>query len=107
MSKRKDPIAEFDALSDAQKERVWQEIDRMTPREIHAKSRPLNRAERKLWNRFKKKTGRPRIGKGVKIISVGVEKDLLMQTDALAKRRGVNRSALVSEALKSFINSAA
>ena len=76
---------------------MWQEIDRMTPEEMDAKSRPLNAKERELWRRFKRKVGRPKIGKGVKVISVGVEKQLLKQADALAKKRGLNRSALVSE----------
>ena len=107
MTRRKDPIAAFEALPDAKKEQIWQEIDRLTPEQLRARSRPLNAAERKLWRQFKRKTGRPRMGKGVKIVSVGLEKDLLKRTDALAKRRGLNRSALVTEALKAMIASAA
>src|SRR5579863_8337245 len=107
MAKRKDPIEQFESLPDDEKERIWRELDRMSPEEIEAKSRPLNSGERKLWRRFKRKVGRPKIGKGVKVISVGVEKQLLKQTDQLAKKRGLNRSALVSEALKAMLSSAA
>jgi hypothetical protein len=107
MAKRRDPIEEFESLPDAEKERIWQELDRMTTEELDAKSRPLNAAERRLWRRFKRKVGRPKIGKGVKVISVGLEKRLLKQADALAKKRGLNRSALVSEALKALVASAA
>jgi len=107
MARRKDPIAAFEALPDSKKEQIWQEIDRLTPEQLRARSRPLNAAERKVWRRFKRKAGRPRMGKGVKIVSVGLEKDLLKRTDALAKRRGLNRSALVTEALKAMIASAA
>src|SRR5689334_9537737 len=103
MAKRTDPIAAFEALPDSEKERIWQELDALTPEQLKARSRPLNAAERKLWRRFKRKVGRPKIGKGVKIVSIGVEKDLLKQTDALAKRRGLTRSALVAEALKGMI----
>jgi|SRR6185312_5743293 len=107
MAKQKDPIEEFESLPDAQKERIWQELDRMTPQELEAKSRPLNAGERAVWRKFKRKVGRPRIGKGVKIISVGVEKQLLKRADRLAKKRGLNRSALISEALRAIIASAA
>ena len=107
MPRRNDTIAAFEALPDWRKEQIWQELDRLTPAQIRARSRPLNAAERKLWRRFKRKAGRPRIGRGVKIVSIGLEKDLLKRTDALAKRRGLNRSALVSEALRAMIASAA
>jgi len=107
MAKRADPIEAFEALPDSEKERIWAELDALTPEQLAARSRPLNAAERKLWRRFKRKVGRPRIGKGVKIVSIGVEKGLLKQTDAVAKRRGMTRSALVAEALKNLIGSAA
>lgn len=100
-------IEAFEALPDARKDRIWREIDRQSPEELLAKSRPLNAAERRLWQKFKRKAGRPKIGKAVKVISVGVEKDLLKKADAAAKRRGLNRSALVSAALRAFIGSAA
>jgi len=107
MPRRKDPIAAFEALPDWRKEQIWQELDSLTSAQIRARSRPLKAAERKLWRRFRQKAGRPRIGRGVKIVSIGLEKDLLKRTDALAKRRGLNRSALVSEALRAMIASAA
>ena len=46
-------------------------------------------------------------GERVKVASVGLEKELLRKADALARRRGVNRSTLVSEALRALIASAA
>ena len=107
MSKHTDPIAAFEALSDEEKERVWRKLDRRTTAQLRAASRPLNAEERKLWRVFKRKAGRPRIGKGVKVVSVGLEKALLKRTDMLAKRRGVNRSALISQALKALLQSAA
>ena len=47
--------------------------------------RPMTVAERARWQRIKRKPGRPRKGRGVKVISVSVEKDLLKQSDALAR----------------------
>ena len=107
MAKKKDRIAEFESLPDSDKERVWRELDGLTTEEINARSRPLNSAERIMWSAFKRKAGRPKIGKGVRVVSVGLEKDLLKRADALAKRRGVNRSALVGEAFRALIGSAA
>ncbi|HEY8747151.1 MAG TPA: hypothetical protein VIM11_04205 [Tepidisphaeraceae bacterium] len=107
MAKKKDPIAAFVALSDSEKERIWRELDGLTADELRAKSRPLSSAERKLWRTFKRRAGRPKIGKGVKVVSIGLEKNLLTRADAFAKRRGINRSALVSEALRALMGTAA
>ena len=107
MARRKDTVAEFEALPDAEKERRWLEIDRLTTEQVAKRSKPLNAEERELWQKFKRKVGRPRLGKGVRVVSVGLERELLKKADALAKRRGVNRSALVSEALRALIASAA
>lgn len=46
---------DFDALPDAEKERIWQEIDLMSPEELLAKSRPLNKNERVQWGRARRK----------------------------------------------------
>jgi hypothetical protein len=40
--------------------------------------------------------GRPKIGKGAKKISISLEGDLLHKADALAKKKGVNRSELIA-----------
>jgi len=60
------------------------------------KTRPLNAGERRLWELAKRGRGRPRIGKGARKISISLEGNLLERTDALAKRRGVNRSVLIA-----------
>ena len=65
MARKKGPVAAFEALPDAEKERIWREIDSLTSQQIAEKSRPLNAEERELWKKFKRKAGRPRIGKGV------------------------------------------
>jgi len=46
------------------------------------------------------KPGRPKVGKGVKVISLSVEKDLLKQADVYAKRHGMKRTELVAVGLK-------
>jgi hypothetical protein len=108
MSKaRKSAIDQFIALSDAQKERIVAQIEAETPQRRLARSRPLNARERKQWRRFKAKTGRPRIGKGAKTISLTVERGLLRQADAYARRHGLSRAALFAKGLLAVIKSAA
>jgi hypothetical protein len=55
--RRRSAIEEFLALSPEEKERVWQEIDQMTPEEWLAKSRPLTKEERARWERARSKIG--------------------------------------------------
>jgi hypothetical protein len=90
---------DFDALSAEEKERIFQEIERGTPEQRRAESRPLNAAERARWKRIKKKIGRPRIGKGVKTISLSMEGGLLERADAYAKALGISRAQLVARGL--------
>lgn len=60
------------------------------------KTRPLNRRERKLWEQAKRGRGRPRIGKGARKISISLEGDLLHKANALARKKGMNRSELIA-----------
>ena len=54
----------FSELPDAEKDKIFAEIESKTPEQILAESRPLNRKERALWKELKKKMGRPKVGKG-------------------------------------------
>jgi S-adenosylmethionine:diacylglycerol 3-amino-3-carboxypropyl transferase len=60
------------------------------------KTRPLSAKERKLWNQAKRGRGRPKIGAGAKKVSISLEGELLKAADAMAKRKGVNRSELIA-----------
>jgi len=104
---KESPIEEFIALPDSEKERIVKEIEEETLEQTLARSRPLNARERRQWRRFKAKMGRPKIGKGAKTISLTVEKSLLDQADAYAKRHGISRAKLVAEGLKAVMGSAA
>jgi hypothetical protein len=55
------------------------------------------------WARAKRKPGRPRRGKGAKVISVSVERDLLSRSDALAKDLGLSRTGLIERGLKAVL----
>ena len=104
---RKSDIEEFMALSDSRKERIAKRLDRESLGESIARSRPLNAREKQQWRRFKAKMGRPKVGKGAKTISLTVEKNLLKQADAYAKRHGISRAKLVAQGIQAVIGSAA
>ena len=96
-TKKHSAIEAFLALPDEEKERQWREFDK--PIDFND-TRPLTPAERKLWERAKRKRGRPKVGAGVKIISLSVEQDLLKKSDRLAKKLGVSRAFLVAQGLR-------
>ncbi len=64
---------------------------------------PMTAAARARWVRAKRKPGRPRRGKGAKVISVGVERDLLSRSDALAKDLGLSRAGLIERGLQAVL----
>jgi hypothetical protein len=98
-------VSDFIALSDAEKERIFQEIEREDPRDRLARSKPLDPRTRALWEKAKRKGGRPKLGKdGVKVISLSVEKKLLNEADAYAKKNGLKRAELFSQALRSVLS---
>ena len=84
---------EFDALSDADKEKVARYYEE--GRHL-SEMRPLTAAERAELKRDRagiKKGGRPKFGRhGVKVISLSVERDLLNRADAYAKKYGLKRA---------------
>ena len=61
---------------------------------------PLTKAALSRWERARRTPGRPRRGKGVKVISVSVERDLLRRSDKLARSLGVSRARLIERGLK-------
>jgi hypothetical protein len=70
---------------------------------VAEESRPLNAEERALWANARRKPGRPMVGRGVRVISISVERDLLGRSDALAQRLGISRASLVSRGLKAVL----
>ena len=69
-------------------------VDRFSPLSAKAKAR---------WNRARRKPGRPRRGKGARVISVSVEMGLLARSDALARNLGVSRASLIERGLKAVL----
>jgi hypothetical protein len=60
----------------------------------------LSKSARDCWERAQRKPGRPRRGKGVKVISVSVEQNLLQRSDKLARSLGVSRARLIERGLR-------
>ena len=61
---------------------------------------PMSKAARDRWDRARRKPGRPRRGKGVKVIAVSVERNLLQRSDKLAKELHISRARLIERGLK-------
>jgi hypothetical protein len=62
---------------------------------------------RRAWQRAKRKPGRPRIGKGARVISVSIEQTLLERTDRLAAELGASRGQLITAGLIGVMKAAA
>lgn len=89
---------EFEALSDAEKEKVWESFNREIP---FSETRPLSAADRRLHG-F---AGRaPRVRQDTKAVSITVSRSLLRQADAYAKAHGLTRAQLVAQGLAIVID---
>jgi hypothetical protein len=74
-------------------------------REDLSRGKALSPADKALHQRAAKrgartKMGRPKIGKGAKIVPVTIERGLLKQTDRFAKQNGLKRSQVVAQGLR-------
>jgi hypothetical protein len=67
------------------------------------RSRPLTDEEKAQWRRARRKAGRPKVGKGVQLISVSIEKGLLTRTDRLARKLQLPRTQLIALGLEAVL----
>ena len=59
---------------------------------------------RARWSKARRKlAGRPPVGKGAKVISVSVERELLELSDQLARKQGVTRANLIAKGLRALL----
>jgi len=93
----------IDAMTPARRQKIIDEIDRSTPEQRSAQATAPTQAERARLDRAAKKMGRPRLGKGTRIVSVTVEVDLLKKADAFAASRGLKRSELFTQGLRKVL----
>jgi len=75
-------------------------LDRLARGITLEKLRPLTREQRRRWNAAKR--GRPKKAPGTKAVPtlITVEPELLQLADAYAKKTGVSRSQLFSDAVR-------
>ena len=98
IDKRNSFADQFEQMSDAQKAAFAREYDREIPL---SETRPLSAAERRLFKRIMNRgRGRPPIGKGAARINVTIEKDLLGQVNAFAKKTKISRAQMIAQGLK-------
>ena len=64
--------------------------------------KPLTPAQRARFAKARR-PGRPRIGKGVQVVSLTVEKDLLKRADAHAKGQGISRAELFARGIRAIL----
>src|SRR5687768_5284704 len=96
----------YSRMNTAELREATKEFDR---EHVGVIGKPLTKAQRQLHRKARdlaKKIGRPKVGEGVKVISLSVEQGLLRQADALAKRRKVSRAELVADALRIVLTGA-
>ncbi len=91
------------ALTDAQRDAEVGQFDKGVDL---GDTKPLTPAQRKLWNKAKRKRGRPRVGQGVEVISLSVEKALLRKADRVAQSQGISRAALFAKGLEAVLRRA-
>jgi hypothetical protein len=70
---------------------------------VVTKSKPLTAEERAWWEQVRRRPGRPRRGRGAKVISVSLEQELLAKSDALARNLGISRALLIERGLKAVL----
>jgi len=100
MTKRKAKTRSVTKNSSKEPARETVEFDREFVIDSFQAPTPQARAK---WQKAKRKPGRPKRGKGAKVISVSVEKGLLARCDELARIKGLTRARLIARALRAVL----
>lgn len=103
MNKKKSPYQKFAELSDAEKDKVVAKFDEPFT-SLHG--RPMSPGMKKLWEKARRKGGRPRVGRGSKRVMLSVEQGLLERADDLARRRQITRSELFAQGVLTMLKRA-
>ena len=100
MTAKKSVVGKYARMSPHELRSETAEFDREM---VVTKSKPLTAEERAWWERVRRRPGRPRRGRGAKVISVSLEQELLARSDALAKNLGISRALLIERGLKAVL----
>jgi hypothetical protein len=101
-AKKTSEYERFMALTDAEKDAEVAVFERplaLGPDGLPGK--PLRARDKALDRRAAaRRAGRPRVGKGAKIVPVSIERGLLKDADAFARRHHLKRSQMVAAGLR-------
>ena len=100
IKKNPSPYQKFESLSADEKEHIYSECDGP---QVALRARPLSSRMKTLWNRAKNKGGRPRVGRGATRVLISIERGLLENADALARRHRMSRSELFSQGVRAVL----
>jgi hypothetical protein len=103
MKKARSAYEEFMAMTPAEREKAVAKFDEEFIADTFGPPPPDAVAQ---MRRARRKRGRPRVGRGARVISVSVEKGLLSRSDALARRLKVRRAALIARGLRAVLAAA-
>ena len=67
------------------------------------RTRPMTPAERAEERKARRRAGRPRIGRGSERINITIERGLLTEADAVARRQKIGRSELIARSLQQML----
>ena len=98
--KHKKDVARYVRMTAPQLRAATAEFDKEM---IVTKSHPLTPEERAWWERVRRRPGRPRRGRGARVISVSLEQELLAKSDVLARKLGISRALLIERGLKAVL----
>jgi hypothetical protein len=88
---------EFELLSAADKEKVWNYYNRVIP---ESEMRPLTKRERARFEKIQRRSvGRPKVGQGAKVVAVTLEKGLLQRVDDYARQHEMKRAEMITKGL--------
>jgi hypothetical protein len=67
-------------------------------------SRPLSAAMRTALNKSNRRRGRPKVGKGARVISLSVESGLLSKADRLSRQLKISRAQLFAFSVRQLLD---
>ena len=100
-------MARFLAMSDAEKEAIYWESEKISPSDA---TQPLTAGQKASRRRFAAKvaagrrSARPKGATRPARVQVTVERNLLSEADGYAKRKGLNRSQVITHALQRLLS---
>lgn len=103
MKKKQSSVERFLAKSEQRRQADVARFDKPLPVGPDGlPGKPLSPEQQEQWRRVRRrlKRGRPTVGMGAKRVPVSIEKGLLAEADAYAKRHKLKRSQMVAAGLR-------